>query len=90
MSTGVGSPFRSFSAFESLEFGKHVTKVFAGSGAFAKGPCRALLVGSGGLLNIFDATSVAGVDVPFPTGMTDLSIQEIRSGGTAADIWAVY
>ena len=90
MSTGVGSPFRSFSPFESLEYGKHITQVFAGSGAFAKGPCRALLIGSGGTLNIFDATSVAGVAVPFPTGQTDLSIQEVRSGGTAASIWAIY
>lgn len=90
MSTGVDSQFRSFSQFESLEFGKHVTKVFAGSGAFSKGPCRALLVGSGGTLNIFDATSVAGSAVPFPTGLTDISVREIRSGGTAADIWAVY
>jgi len=90
MSTGVGSKFRSFSPFEALEFGKHITQVFAGSGAFAKGPCRALLVGSGGTLNIFDSTSVAGQGVPFPPGQTDFSVQEIRSGGTATGIWAIY
>lgn len=90
MSTGVGSPFRSFSPFENLEVGKRMEAVFAGSGNFALGPCRGLLIGSGGTMNGHDATSTYFNDAPFPTGWSPMSIQEISSGTAAAAIFAVY
>lgn len=90
MSTGVSSPYRSFSPFENLEVGKRLAQVFAGSGAFTFGPARALLIGSGGLTNGFDATSTFFNDAPLQTGWNPMGVREISSGTAAADIWAVY
>lgn len=90
MSTGVGSPFRSFSPFESLEVGKRLTPVAVTSGPFTLGPCRALLVGSGGTMNGYDATSTYFLNAPIQTGWNPVSIQEISSGTAAAAVFAVY
>ncbi len=50
---------------------------------------RALLVGTGGTINV---TTLAGNNhdgVPVPTGIVPLSLKRIRTGGTATDIWAL-
>ncbi len=90
MSKEFGDLHRSFSPTEGMEGGKCVVQVFPGSGPFADGPCKALIIGVAGLLNLFDCASMDARGVPFQAGYTDLGIQEIRSGGTASNIWAVY
>jgi hypothetical protein len=91
MSTGVSSPYRSFSPFESLEVGKRLNNVASGDNdAFALGPCRGLLVGSGGLMNGWDITSTYFLGAPIPSGWSPLGIMAVGSGTLAADVWAVY
>lgn len=91
MSTGVSSPYRSFSPTENLEVGKRLNNVVSGdNAAFALGPCRALLVGSGGLMNGWDITSTYFNDAPIQTGWNMFGIRAVGSGTVAADIWAVY
>lgn len=91
MSTGVTSPYRSFSQFEALEVGKRLFKVVSGdTAAYSMGPARALLVGSGGLMNGWDATSTYFNDAPIQTGWNSFGTFAIGSGTLAANVWAVY
>lgn len=54
------------------------------------GPCRALLVGSAGTANIKDYEGNIRTDVPLVAGYNPLSCKQIRTGGTATNIWALY
>jgi hypothetical protein len=56
----------------------------------AGGVCRALLVGSGGTANLIDASGVERTGVPLQQGFNPIGTQRIKTGGTAADIWALY
>lgn len=54
------------------------------------GPCRALLVGTAGTANINDLTGTARTAVPLQPGYNPIGCQRVRTGGTAANIWALY
>ena len=56
----------------------------------ADGPCRALLVGTAGTANIVDIRGNVRSDVPLQQGYNYLRALRINTGGTAADIWALY
>ena len=64
-----------------------VTKADA---ALPEGTCRALLVGTPGTANIVDASGATRTNVPLQQGYNPIVCQQIRTGGSASDIWAIY
>lgn len=54
------------------------------------GPCRGLLVGTPGTLNIKDGTGTTRTNVPIQQGWNPVECIQVRTGGTATDIWALY
>jgi hypothetical protein len=64
-----------------------VTKADA---ALPGGTCRSLLVGTAGTANIVDGAGVTRTNVPLQQGYNPIVCQQVRTGGTAADIWALY
>lgn len=54
------------------------------------GICRALLVGTAGTANLMDAEGNISADVPLQAGYNPLSCKQVRTSGTADDIWALY
>ncbi len=54
------------------------------------GPCKALLVGTAGTANLTDAEGNARAGVPLQQGYNPLRCQRVNTGGTAANIWALY
>jgi hypothetical protein len=53
-------------------------------------PCRALLVGTAGTANLRDARGNDLADVPLQQGYNPISVLQVRTGGTADDIWALF
>lgn len=54
------------------------------------GACRSLLVGTAGTANIVDGGGVTRSNVPLQAGYNPIVCQRVLTGGTAADIWALY
>lgn len=54
------------------------------------GPCRALLVGTAGTANISDLTETIRTNVPLVVGYNPISCVQVRTGGSADNIWALY
>jgi len=55
-----------------------------------EGVCRALLVGTAGTANLVDALGNTCTNVPLQVGYNPIMIKRLSTGGTAADIWALY
>jgi hypothetical protein len=51
---------------------------------------KALLVGSAGTANLMDASGQIRTDVPLIQGYNPLRVKQVRTGGTADNIWALY
>ena len=56
----------------------------------AAGTCKALLVGTAGTCNLKDENGTTHANVPLQAGYNPLRCIQIRTGGTASDIWALY
>lgn len=55
------------------------------------GVCRALLVGSGGLATVIDASGAERVGVPLQSGYNPIRVGRVKATGLAAsNIWALY
>lgn len=54
------------------------------------GICRALLVGTAGTANLQQQDGTTRANVPLHAGYHPLVCKQVRTGGTAADIWAIY
>ena len=54
------------------------------------GVCRALLVGVAGSANLVDASGAERTGVPLQQGFNPIGAARIKTGGTAADLWALY
>lgn len=54
------------------------------------GACRGLLVGTAGTANLMDATGEVLADVPLQAGYNPIQVLQVRTSGTADDIWALY
>jgi hypothetical protein len=54
------------------------------------GRCFGLLVGTAGTANLQDAASNTLADVPLQAGYNPIAATQVRTGGTADDIWALY
>jgi len=78
MLPGLSSPARYFE------------KVTKADSDLPQGPCRSLLVGTAGTANIKDYDGNIRTDVPLQAGYNPLSCQQVRTGGTADNIWALY
>lgn len=64
-----------------------VTKADA---ALADGICRALWVGTAGTANLMDTEGNTRANFPLQAGFNPVSVLQVRTGGTASDIWALY
>lgn len=65
-------------------------KVTKADALLPNGNCRALLVGTAGTANLMDTAGNIATDVPLLAGYNPLSCAQVRTGGTADDIWALY
>lgn len=54
------------------------------------GKCRGLLVGAAGTANLMEQDGTIRTNVPLQQGYNPLIVRQVRLGGTAADIWALY
>lgn len=54
------------------------------------GVCRGLLVGTAGTANLTQIDGTVRTDVPLQQGYNPLACLQVRTGGTADDIWALY
>lgn len=54
------------------------------------GVCRALLVGTAGSADLIDASGTLRTGVPLQQGFNPIGAQRILTGGTAANLWALY
>ncbi len=54
------------------------------------GVCRGLLVGSPGTANLQEVDGTIRANVPLQQGYNPLVCKQVRTGGTADDIWALY
>lgn len=51
---------------------------------------KALLVGTAGTANLMDRSGTIRTDVPLVQGYNPLRVRQVRTGGTADNIWALY
>ena len=54
------------------------------------GICRALLVGTAGTANLVQPDGTERTAVPLQAGLNQLMVLRVKTGGTAANIWALY
>ena len=54
------------------------------------GPARGLLVGTAGTANLMETGGTIRAAVPLQKGYNPLIVRQVRTGGTADDIWALY
>lgn len=54
------------------------------------GPCRSLFVGTAGTANLMQLDGTVRTNVPLHVGTNPFVCKQVRLGGTAADIWALY
>lgn len=64
-----------------------VTKADA---ALPDGTCRGLLVGTAGPANLMDDGGNIRANVPLVVGFNPLVCRQVRTGGSADNIWALY
>lgn len=75
-------------SIESRPSGK-IVKLTQSSSALSGGYCRALLCGTAGTFTGIDASGNTITSLPLQQGYNPISII-VWSGGTAADVWALY
>ena len=54
------------------------------------GTCYGLCVGTAGTANLMDETGAIRTAYPLQAGYNPIRCKQVRTGGTAADIWALY
>jgi hypothetical protein len=54
------------------------------------GVCRALLVGTAGSADLIDASGEERAGVPLQQGFNPIGVQRVKTGGSAANLWALY
>jgi hypothetical protein len=54
------------------------------------GICAGLLVGTAGTLNVMDASGTIVTGIPVQAGYNPISVRQVRLGGTAGQIFALY
>ena len=56
----------------------------------AGGTCRALWVGTPGTANLMQDDGTIRANVPLKDGLFPCAVRQVRTGGSATDIWALY
>lgn len=59
-------------------------------GELPGGLCRGLLVGTAGTANLMERDGTVRTGLPLQQGYNPLVVRQVRTGGTATDIWALY
>lgn len=54
------------------------------------GLCRGLICGTAGTANLMDATGQILTSFPLQQGYNPIQVRQVRTSGTATDIWALY
>ena len=54
------------------------------------GVTKGLLVGTAGTANLMQFDGTTRANVPLQQGYNPLQVLQVRTGGTATDIWALY
>ena len=54
------------------------------------GKCRALACGTAGTVNLMDGDGDITTAFPLQVGYNPIMPRQVRTGGTALDIWALY
>lgn len=54
------------------------------------GDCRTLIVGTAGTLNIMDLSGTVVENIPVTQGYNPIGARQVRTGGTALNIFAIY
>jgi hypothetical protein len=54
------------------------------------GTCRALLVGTAGTATLIDASGGERTGVPLQQGYNPIGVRRVKTGGSAANLWALY
>lgn len=67
-----------------------IVAVTKADSALADGVTRGLLVGTAGTANLMDAMGNTVANVPLQAGYNPLAVQQVRTGGTASAIFALY
>jgi hypothetical protein len=71
--------------------GYKVVPVTLANSDLPNGPCRSIVCGSAGTLNFMEIDGVTiRTNFPLPQGYNPIQAQQIRLGGTASDLWALY
>jgi len=72
---------------------RDVILVSPGPDPLPDGPCRALLIGSAGNINLTTTAGNERDDVPVPAGVVQIQCTHVRTGASAtaaSNIWALY
>lgn len=74
----------------STQSARLIVSVTKADADLADGITRGLLVGTAGTANLMDAEGNTLANVPLQAGYNPLAVRQVRTGGTASDIWALY
>lgn len=67
-----------------------MTKVTKADSDLAGGVTRALWVGSAGTATLVDEDGNTLTDFPLLLGLNPIRVRQVKTGGTADNIWAMY
>ena len=84
------NPFRSHSGGLSAPASKVVPITPDDDVDLPDGVCRALLVGTAGTATLIDASGAERTGVPLQRGYNPIGVARVKTGGTAANLWALY
>jgi len=79
-----------FSVDQESDPAKAIFAVTKANSDLPNGACRALLVGTAGTANLLDFSGNLCTNVPLQAGYNPVSCKQVRTGGTADNIWALY
>ena len=92
--TGTIAAFNAILGYKSVDLDSYPAKAYfpvtKADEDLTNGPCRALLVGTAGTLNITQIDGTARTNVPVVAGYNPIACLQVNLGGTATDIWALY
>jgi hypothetical protein len=86
----MSNPFRSHSGGLNAPAAKVAPVTPDDDADLPDGVCRAVLVGVAGTANIIDASGAERTGVPLQQGFNPIGVARVKTGGTAANLWALY
>jgi hypothetical protein len=74
----------------SIYTARRVREVTPADANLPEGKCRALWIGTSGTLNFMDESNTIIEGFPAKAGIVPIVCVQVRTGGTASNIWALY